>query len=987
MSATSSHHSLTDASPFAQAPGGWLDALPDAVAICDAQGIIVALNAALRSLVGNDATPQTALSALLASLAPVDVAGQPITLDHLPPARLLRGETLSASEAADMQVQVAGGARRWLSASGTTLRDAAGTISGAVLTLHDVTERRATATPAETLARRKPTLANAEAERMQLATIMQVLPAGVAIYDAEGHLTAQNPAAEHITGRRAGRRERATARQSRYGMRDLEGTPLVESHSPSGRARRGETFTELAAVFTGPSGDDRFLLTSGAPIRDEHHAIQGAVVVFQDVTQLYHLQREANDQRKLAEAIIESTPFGLAVFAPTDDFRCLRHNLPFLQLVGTDLRARGTITDVPLDDLFDPDSAARTRAVFEDVRATGKPFFLAEYPAVLSPDPEPRWYEWSLTPLHDSVGTLTGLMVAAVEITELVRAREAKEREAARLHSVLEVLPTGVSIADGNGQVEDVNAAFLRLWGSAAPKSASVAEYAQYQAWWPDGRPVLPEEWGMSVALRTGEAVLDQEVEILSFDGVRKRVLNSAAPIRDRATGAIIGGTVAIRDITALKKLEQRTEASLNALLRMTQQAVIPGEDIFAVAHGIAQVTREVLGCQRVGVVAIDAVSGEQKGLAVVGLNASEEAHWWHLQAVAPRFGEGADPALLARFVTGEPLVLDMTQPPNDAAPNDFGITIAMFVPLLLDGKVTGMLSFDYAGSHHDFTEQDFALARGVADLAVLVLERERLQHAHAQAQAHAFALEVTNARMNTFLGIASHELRTPITSVKTSVQMTKRGLQRVQADATFASFTQQAPRMLDLMRVADREIDKLNRFIGDLLDVTHIQSGTIEITPVPTDLTEIVREVARTQEPQWPQRMVRVSLPAGPVPVLGDVDRVGQVVTNLLTNALKYAPADRPIDVRLDVHGQRARVEVADRGPGLTAQQQADLFQAFGRIEAILPLNSSSVGLGLGLFICKTIIEMLGGRIGVASEPGNGSTFWFELPLFPQVS
>ncbi|MBA3827070.1 MAG: PAS domain-containing protein, partial [Ktedonobacterales bacterium] len=746
-------------------------------------------------------------------------------------------------------------------------------------------------------------------------------------------------------------------------------------------ARRGETFTEMATVFTNPAGEERFLLTSGAPIRDEDQAIKGAVVVFQDVTQLYQLQREANDQRKFAEAIIDSTPFGLAVFAPTDDFRCLRHNVPFLRLVGANWRTHGNINEVPLADLFDAESAARTRAVFEQVRATGEPFFLAEYPAVLPPDTAPRWYEWSLTPLHDSVGALSGLMVAAVEITEQVRAREAKEREAARLQAVLNVLPTGVAIADADGRIMEMNPAFLRLWGASAPKSANIAEYAAYQAWKPDGHPLSPEEWAMSITLRTGEAVLDQELEILTFDGVRKRVLNSAAPIRDFTSGMIIGGTVAIRDITGLKQLEKRTQASLDALLRMTQQAVLSAEDLADVAHGIAQVTREVLGCQRVGVVAVDVATGQQKGLAVVGLTTTEEAHWWELQKAAGRFGEGADPELLARFVNGEPLVIDMTQAPNADQPNEFGITQALFIPLMLDNTLLGVLSLDYAGMQHVFTEQEFALARGVADLAALVMERERLQRAHAESQARAYSLQVTNTRMNTFLGIASHELRTPITSVKTSVQMTERGLRKVTPD-TYTTFVQQTPRLLNLLSVADREIDKLNRFIGDLLDVTHIQSGTIEITPAPTNLGEIVREVARTQEMQWPQRIIRLDAPLDPVPVLGDADRLGQVVTNLLTNALKYAPAERPIDVRLRVGDDLARVEIVDQGPGLTSEQRGELFQAFGRIEAIAPLNSSSVGLGLGLFICKTIIEMMGGSIGVESERGHGATFWFDLPL-----
>ncbi len=114
----------------------------------------------------------------------------------------------------------------------------------------------------------------------------------------------------------------------------------------------------------------------------------------------------------------------------------------------------------------------------------------------------------------------------------------------------------------------------------------------------------------------------------------------------------------------------------------------------------------------------------------------------------------------------------------------------------------------------------------------------------------------------------------------------------------------------------------------------------------------------------------------------MGDALRLGQVVTNYLTNALKYSAADRPVDVGLTVDGAEARVWVRDEGPGLSAKEQRHPWDRFRRVRGIEVQSGSGVGLGLGLHISWTIIELHQGQVGVESSPGAGSTFWFRLPL-----
>jgi signal transduction histidine kinase len=143
------------------------------------------------------------------------------------------------------------------------------------------------------------------------------------------------------------------------------------------------------------------------------------------------------------------------------------------------------------------------------------------------------------------------------------------------------------------------------------------------------------------------------------------------------------------------------------------------------------------------------------------------------------------------------------------------------------------------------------------------------------------------------------------------------------------------------------------------------------------------VREQVADQRALAPERTIRLDLdPDVMVPVVADGDRLGQVLTNYLTNALKYAPADQPVVVSLVVQAGQARVTVRDAGPGLPPEEQARVWEPFHRVPGIAVQGMAKESLGLGLHICKTIVEAHGGQVGVESVVSEGATFWFDLPL-----
>jgi PAS domain S-box-containing protein len=264
------------------------------------------------------------------------------------------------------------------------------------------------------------------------------------------------------------------------------------------------------------------------------------------------------------------------------------------------------------------------------------------------------------------------------------------------------------------------------------------------------------------------------------------------------------------------------------------------------------------------------------------------------------------------------------------------------------------------------------------------VTEQERLLQEQAEAKARELALQETARQMDAFLGIASHELKTPLTLLKGNIQLAKRQLARLkQEGAATEEAMATLTRLEGFLDRAERQVNMQNRLINDLIDVTRIQTNQLTLKLARCDLVRIVREVVEDQRILVPTRMIRWDTSILQSEVLADVDRVEQVINNYLSNALKYSDAGQSVGVRLEQEETMIRVKVTDGGPGLSATQQLHIWDRFARVAGVEV--KSGTGVGLGLYICRNLIERQGGEVGVESEVGQGSTFWFTLSLAPQ--
>lgn len=218
------------------------------------------------------------------------------------------------------------------------------------------------------------------------------------------------------------------------------------------------------------------------------------------------------------------------------------------------------------------------------------------------------------------------------------------------------------------------------------------------------------------------------------------------------------------------------------------------------------------------------------------------------------------------------------------------------------------------------------------------------------------------------FVGIATHELKTPVTSIKAYAQILARRFEK--------EGNTSAAKMIEKM---DGQLNKLISLIGDLLDVTKIEAGRLQLHEEYYDFNDLANEVV--EELQRTTDHHKIILQLEPVPkVFGDKERIGQVFTNLISNAIKYSPASCDIIVKSLVKNNEVTICVEDCGVGIAKDQQAKVFERFYRVSG--PSGDSFPGLGLGLYISHEIIKRQGGRIWVESEIGKGSTFCFTLPL-----
>lgn len=302
------------------------------------------------------------------------------------------------------------------------------------------------------------------------------------------------------------------------------------------------------------------------------------------------------------------------------------------------------------------------------------------------------------------------------------------------------------------------------------------------------------------------------------------------------------------------------------------------------------------------------------------------------------------------------------------------GLQSYMGVPLVARGKTIGAITFSSIQPHRHFNQDDLAFAEELARRIALVLDNARLyqeaQEEIAERKQAEAQLRELERRKDEFISMASHELKTPVTSLKGFINLFQRRLAK-QADE----------KTLYYLNRMDAQLNKLTNLITDLLDVSKMQTGQLTYQEEPFDLNELISETVENLQAATASHQLFVEA-SGAVQVVGDRDRIGQVLLNLLTNAVKYSPLADKVIVRLATDAEKAIVSVQDFGVGIAEAHHNKIFERFYQV--VDPEEKMSPGLGIGLYLSCEIVRRHGGNMWVESSKGKGATFYFTIPLRP---
>jgi len=579
-----------------------------------------------------------------------------------------------------------------------------------------------------------------------------------------------------------------------------------------------------------------------------------------------------------------------------------------------------------------------------------------------------QWVMMSMVFL--GLGIIVVAAIAAARIEE--RLSNSLTRQVRRTEAMIAGMSDGVLLVDGDGRTVFINPAGQRLLGTSDIGVPITKQAETYRLRREDGRLLDPQELPAAQALSTGRAVHDVTILIAREDTVA--VSMSATPLHE--DGQTSGVVVTFRDITERRALEEQMQIQAERAQILADAGAFFSSNIDPnwVTQAIAERVAEVLGDWS----AVILRNADARELSVASIYHRDMASlglaWSYIYRQPLIVGEGIIGQVVSTgypsLTTNVRAVSDLKNP-GTYHPSPVKLASLLILPLRTRREVIGALIIAANDPDRAMTDDKLPLAEVLAERASLAIENARLYTEQVEAR---HKLEDLSRLKDEFLSIASHELRTPVTSIKGYTQLAKMLIK--EGDLNTSE---------EYLDIALDQIDRMSRLILELLDVSRIETGRLEIRREPIAWAHFVRDVVHRHHTAVSDRRFHVSVPDEGKIVTGDRDRLEQVLGNLLENAVKYSPDGSDVTVTVDDRGDSFVTAVCDRGIGIPVDELAQVFERFHRGRHVSSTNYG--GLGLGLYITKQIIERHGGTIWVDSKEGQGTTFFFSLPAAEEPS
>jgi PAS domain S-box-containing protein len=562
------------------------------------------------------------------------------------------------------------------------------------------------------------------------------------------------------------------------------------------------------------------------------------------------------------------------------------------------------------------------------------------------------------SPIRDQDGHIIGISKIARDISQ----RRDTERDVARLAAIVEGSDDAIVAKDLTGVITSWNRAAERIFGYSAAEAVGQSILLII----PEDRH--DEERQVLARIRRGEAVKHFETVRRRKDGTLFPVALTISPIRNLA-GTIIGASKIARDISDRKRAEAEAQIAhaRTTFLAHATEALSRSLDYYTTLKAIAELAVPDIAdwC------AVDIKENDNR-ISRLAVAHVDPAKVEFAQELRRRYEDPASPTSPASVIrTGIPAMIpEVTDAMIVAAAKgdeervrlvrSLGLLSYICVPLSVGEETLGALTFATSTSGRRYSDEDLRFAEHVASRAALAV---------GNARAYEY-LQRANRLKDEFLATLSHELRTPLNAILGYSRMLRGGLLA-------------GDRFTRALETIERNTTALTQMIEDILDVSRIVSGSTRLNVQPVDLGLVLHESVETVLPAAEAKRIRVQTVIDPHvgPVAGDPDRLRQVVWNLLSNAVKFTPRDGRVQARLERVNSNAEIVVSDTGIGIDADFLPHVFERFRQADSSTTRQHS--GLGLGLSIVRSLVELHGGTVHAASGGKNlGATFRVSLPL-----
>jgi len=777
--------------------------------------------------------------------------------------------------------------------------------------------------------------------------------------DIEGRVTFLNPVAQVMTG---------------WSQSDANGQPLLNVFRILNESTRQPADDPIAKVLkTGRvvglanhtallarDGTERSIEDSAAPIRDAKGQIVGAVMVFHDVTRRRVAERALQASEERLRAMFAQAAVGIAVVNLDGHFQ--EANQKFCLLLGYSLEELRQHT---LVQVTHGEDGTATETHIRRLREGVIQSFSLEQ-RYQRKDGGAVWASTTVTLLRHESGTASQFMVVVEDITERKRADELRSRLAAVIESSDDAIITKTL----QGIITGWNPGAQRIFGYAPDEVV--------------GKPVtmlipedhIDEEPAILERLRRGERIDHYSTVRRRKDGTLIDVSLTVSPIND-SSGRIIGASKVSRDISAQKRAERalREHNRVLELLNSTGKLIGSRLDLQSILQTVTDTATQLSGA-RFGAFFYNVVNEHGESYLLYTLSGAPR------EAFA-KFGLPRNTPVFRPTFMGEGIVrsADITQdarygtmePHHGMPKGHLPLRSYLAVPVISrTGEVMGGLFFGHP-EVGIFTEQAERIVEGVAGQAAIAMDNARLYEAAQREIKHReraeAALRETDQRKDHFLATLAHELRNPLAPIRQAALISK------------------AARATDAQKrwshdVISRQVNHMSLLLDDLLDISRVTRGTLELRTEMTDLAAVVDAAVETARPSIDAKrhQFSVDLPAESVHFAADPLRLAQVLANVLTNAAKYTDPSGSIRLRASADEETITIAVEDTGVGLAPDALSRMFTMFSQVQS--SKDRSEGGLGIGLALSKGLVELHGGSIEAESAgEGRGTEVVVRLP------